>query len=235
VIVKLFPFRDEPEIPKRELFELAKGERTKGLFVGCSFGSRQRLKIILPRNATKSVDQLELRWLKMPLDGRSLGAKSSAVKRVAEMVTQKCVTYFAMEASEATKSSAVKRFAEMVTHEYVTRFAIEAAGATDSSAVKRVAEMVTQEYVIRFAIQAAEETIAIAIFGRLHDKSKVDRNTLIAVSSLAVRIGRLAGFVELGLEAERTFNDPGGDRKAGYPNSVLVHVTDKVRIHIHVY
>jgi hypothetical protein len=129
----------------------------------------------------------------MPLDGRSLGAKSSAIKRVAEMVT----------------------------HEYVTRFAIEAAGATDSSAVKRVAEMVTQEYVICFAIQATEDTIALAIFGRLHDKSKVDRNILIAVSSLALRIGRLAGFVELGLEAERKLNDPGAIGKLGTPIAYL--------------
>jgi hypothetical protein len=35
--VELFPFRDEPEIRNGELLELATGEGTKVLFVGCSF------------------------------------------------------------------------------------------------------------------------------------------------------------------------------------------------------
>jgi hypothetical protein len=56
-----------------------------------------------------------------------------------------------------------------------------------SSAVKRVAEMVTHEYVTRFAIHVAEPTYTLAIFGRIRDKSEVDRNTLIALSSLAHR------------------------------------------------
>ena len=60
--------------------------------------------------------------------------------------------------------------------------------------------MVTQEYVTSFAMQAAEATKTLAIFGRLHDKSQVARNTLIAVSGPAGRRGRFAGFVELGLE-----------------------------------
>jgi hypothetical protein len=41
-----------------------------------------------------------------------------------------------------------------------------------SSTVKRVAEIVTQEYLTRFAMQAAEATNALAVFGRLHDKSR---------------------------------------------------------------
>jgi hypothetical protein len=50
------------------------------------------------------VGQLKLRQLKMPLDRRSLGAKSKAVKRVAEMVTQEYVTRFAIQAVEETKA-----------------------------------------------------------------------------------------------------------------------------------
>jgi hypothetical protein len=44
-----------------------------------SDGSRHRCRcrILLHRNSTKSVDPLELRQLKMPLDGMNLGAKSS--------------------------------------------------------------------------------------------------------------------------------------------------------------
>ena len=38
-----------------------------------------------------------------PLDGRSLGAKSSTLKCVTEMVTQEYVTRFAMQAAEAEK------------------------------------------------------------------------------------------------------------------------------------
>ena len=62
-----------------------------------------------------------------------------------------------------------------------------------SSAVKRVAEMVTQEQVTRFAMEAAEATNT---FGRLHDKSKVDKNyvalwaegiDVLASRSLALR------------------------------------------------
>jgi hypothetical protein len=48
------------------------------------------------------------------------------------------------------------------------------------SNAKRVAEMVTQAYVTCSAMQAAEATNALAIVGRLHDKIKVDRNTVIA-------------------------------------------------------
>jgi hypothetical protein len=68
--------------------------------------------------------------------------------------------------------------------------------------MKCVTGMVKQEYVTRFAMQAAETTNALAIFGGLHDKAEVDRNTLIALSILADRSGRLVGFVELGLEAD---------------------------------
>jgi hypothetical protein len=101
---------------------------------------------------------------------------------------------------------------EMATSEYVTRFTMQATVAMNSSAAKRVAEMVTQEYVTRFAIQAADRKNTLAVFGRLHDKSKVDRNTLIALSSLVGARGRLVGFVKLDLEADRTVIDPGGDR-----------------------
>jgi hypothetical protein len=51
-------------------------------------------------------------------------------------------------------------------------------------------------------MQAAEATTALAIVGRLHDKAKIERNTLIALRSLMSRRGRLIGFVELGLEAD---------------------------------
>jgi hypothetical protein len=71
-------------------------------------------------NGASSVDPLELRQLKMPLDRRSLGANSSAVKRVAEMVTQEYVRRLAIQAAQATNSSAVKRVAETVTHEWET-------------------------------------------------------------------------------------------------------------------
>jgi hypothetical protein len=72
------------------------------------------------------VDPLELRRLKMPLDG-SLEAKSSVVKRAATMVAQEYVKDFAMEVSEATKGSAIKRVADIVTQECVTSFAMQAA------------------------------------------------------------------------------------------------------------
>jgi hypothetical protein len=48
---------------------------------------------------------------------------------------------------------------------------------TKSRAVYRVAETVMQEDITRFAMQAAEATNTLAIFGRLYDKAKVDRNT----------------------------------------------------------
>jgi hypothetical protein len=64
-----------------------------------------------------------------------------------------------------------------------------------SGTVKCVTKMVTQEYVTRFAMQAAEATNTFAVLGRLHDKAEVDRNTLIALSSLSCRRGRLVGFV----------------------------------------
>lgn len=37
VSVELFPFRGEPEVPNRELLELATNEGIKGLFIECSF------------------------------------------------------------------------------------------------------------------------------------------------------------------------------------------------------
>jgi hypothetical protein len=53
------------------------------------------------------VNPLELRELKLSLDGRSLGAKISAVKCVAEMVRQEYVTRFAIPAAEATNTPAI--------------------------------------------------------------------------------------------------------------------------------
>jgi ribosomal protein S17E len=125
VSVELFLFRGEPEIPNRELLQLATGERTKELFVGCSFTTDVR---------DWMRDPLQLRQLKMPLDGRSPGVKSSTVKRVAEIVTQEYVTCFTMQAAEATNRSTVKRVAEMVTQEYVVRFAVQAAGVANTLA-----------------------------------------------------------------------------------------------------
>jgi hypothetical protein len=52
-------------------------------------------------------------------------------------------------------------------------------------------------------------------------KIQVDRKTLIALISLAVRRGRLVAFVKLGLEVDRTLLDQGGDRQAGYPIAYL--------------
>jgi hypothetical protein len=37
VSIELFPFRVELDIPNVELFELANGEETKGMFVECNF------------------------------------------------------------------------------------------------------------------------------------------------------------------------------------------------------
>jgi hypothetical protein len=65
-----------------------------------------------------------------------------------------------------------------------------------------------QEYVTRFAMQSAEATSSLAIFGRLDEKSKVDRQTLITLSSLEGLSGRLVGFVKL--ETDRTVIDIGG-------------------------
>jgi hypothetical protein len=62
------------------------------------------------------------------------------------------------------------------------------------STVNGVTEMVTQ-YVKCFAMQAAEVANALAVLGRLHDKAEVERNTLIALSSLAGRRVRLVGIV----------------------------------------
>ena len=81
-----------------------------------------------------------MRKLKIPLDGWSLEAKSSTVKRVAEMITQ----------------------------DYVTCFAMKAAKATSSSAAKRDTEIVTKESHVFYA----RATNTLAIFGRLHDKSR---------------------------------------------------------------
>jgi hypothetical protein len=58
-------------------------------------------------------------------------------------------------------------------------------------------------------MQAAETTNALAI-ERLHDRTKVDRNILIALSSL-----ELVGFVKRGLEADWTVIDLGDVRQVG--------------------
>jgi hypothetical protein len=79
-----------------------------------------------------------------------------------------------------------------------------------------------KENVTPLAMQAAEVTNVLAIVGRLHDKAKVDRNTLIVLRSLVDRRGRLVGFVELGLAVVWSVIDLDGDRQFGY-NSVLVH------------
>jgi hypothetical protein len=60
--------------------------------------------------------------------------------------------------------------------------------------------MVTQENVTRFAMQAADATNPLAIVGRLHDKPKSIKNTLIELGSLTGRRSRLVGFVKFGLE-----------------------------------
>lgn len=70
-------------------------------------GCRHRRRIPLPRNSTESVDPLDSRQLKIPLDGRGLGAKNSTVKRVAEMDVQEYVTRFAVQAAEATNTLAI--------------------------------------------------------------------------------------------------------------------------------
>ncbi len=57
---------------------------------------------------------------------------------------------------------------------------------------------------------------SLAIVGRLHDKSKVDGNALIDLSSLAGRRWRVVGFVKLGLVAVRALIDLGGDRRVAY-------------------
>jgi hypothetical protein len=44
-------------------------------------------------------------------------------------------------------------------------------------------------------MQAAGATNALAVLKTLHDNAEVDRNTLIALSSLAGERGRLVGFV----------------------------------------
>ncbi len=74
--------------------------------------------------------------------------------------------------------------------------------------------MVAQEYVTSLVMQTAEATNALAILGGLHDKAEVDRNTLIALSSLAGRRGRLVGFVKR--EVDRIVIDPNGNRQAGW-------------------
>jgi hypothetical protein len=68
-----------------------------------------------------------------------------------------------------------------------------------SSSVNCVTKMVTQEYVLRFAMQATETTNALAVLGRLPDKAEVDRNTLIALSSLAGRKLDLLALCSLAL------------------------------------
>jgi hypothetical protein len=81
-------------------------------------------------------------------------------------------------------------------------------------------------------MQGAEVTNTLAVLRRLHDKVEVDRNTFIALSSLAGRRGRLVGFVEFGFEANRAVIDIGGDRQVEYANSVLVHVANRERIDV---
>jgi hypothetical protein len=66
-------------------------------------------------------------------------------------------------------------------------------------------------------MQDAEATNALNIVGSLHDKTKVDRKTLIALITLADKRGWLVGIVKLGLEADRTVIDLGGDRQVGIP------------------
>jgi hypothetical protein len=124
VSVDLFRFRGELDIIHSKLPELVSSGETKSLLVGCSFtmnlmvsanliyrlgsdGSRNRRRISLPRNGSKKVVPLELRQLKMPLDGRSLGAKGRAAKRVAEMVTQEYVAHFDIQAFGATNTNTV--------------------------------------------------------------------------------------------------------------------------------
>jgi hypothetical protein len=68
--------------------------------------------------------------------------------------------------------------------------------------------------------------------GTLHDISKVERNNMIALNSLAGRRCRLVDFAELGLEADRTVIDLGDLRQDVYPRSVLLHVTDTVRMNV---
>jgi hypothetical protein len=133
----------------------------------CSEGSRHRHRI--PKRY--EVHPFDLRQLKM-LDGRSLGAKSCAAKRAAEMVTEDYITNFAMQAAEVTSTE------------------------------------------------------------DLPNISKVERNTLIALNSLAGRTDRIVGFVKLGLKADRRLIDLGCDRQVGYSHRVLVRVTDTARVHV---
>jgi hypothetical protein len=51
------------------------------------------------------------------------------------------------------------------------------------------------------------------------------KETLITLSKLAGRRGRLVDFVKLGLEADRTVIDFSGDRLVGYHNGLLLHIT----------
>ncbi len=81
-------------------------------------------------------------------------------------------------------------------------------------------------------MQVAEAKNTLAICGRLHDKSKVYSNALIAFGSLAGRRGRLVGFVKLVLRQIEQLSISGAIGKLGTPTSVLVHVTDTVRKHV---
>jgi hypothetical protein len=52
------------------------------------------------------------------------------------------------------------------------------------------------------------------------------------MSSLAGRRGRHVGFAEVGFGVNRVVIDLSGDRQAVYAKSVLVHVTNTVRLHV---
>jgi hypothetical protein len=68
---------------------------------------RHKRRIPLPRNGTKSVDLLELRQLKLQLNGRCLGVKINIGKRLADFVTWEYVACFAMHADLATNMLAI--------------------------------------------------------------------------------------------------------------------------------
>jgi S-adenosylmethionine synthetase len=75
---------------------------------------------------------------------------------------------------------------------------------TKRNTVTLVDVIITHGYEVRFAREATVATNKVTIFGRLHHKYKVDRTPI----------------------------DLGGDRHAGYPNSVLVHVADNMRMQL---
>jgi hypothetical protein len=122
VSVKLFPFGGESESPNSELLKLATGEGSMGFFIGFSFTTDAMDYFMSDSTihfvSTNMLDRFEQMGvtacvlkrsngsrhrcripMKMSLDGRCLGAKSSNVKRVAEIVTYEYVTSFAMSAA----------------------------------------------------------------------------------------------------------------------------------------